>query len=63
MRNTYIEPGNYSLDDMLATVEHGIYAKRMGGSVQPGTGEFNFNVQEAYLIEGAGSPGPSSRPP
>ena len=28
--NTYIEPGNYSLDDMLATVEHGIYAKRMG---------------------------------
>ncbi|AUT41726.1 TldD/PmbA family protein [Aeromonas caviae] len=53
MRNTYIEPGNHSLDDMLATVEHGIYAKRMGGgSVQPGTGEFNFNVQEAYLIEG-----------
>lgn len=30
---------------MLATVEHGIYAKKMGGgSVQPGTGEFNFNV-------------------
>ncbi|MCX7127851.1 TldD/PmbA family protein [Aeromonas sp.] len=52
MRNTYIEPGNHSLDDMLATVEHGIYAKKMGGgSVQPGTGEFNFNVQEAYLIE------------
>ena len=23
-----------------------------GGWVQPGTGEFNFNVQEAYLIEG-----------
>uniref|UniRef100_UPI00248D5C36 TldD/PmbA family protein n=1 Tax=Aeromonas taiwanensis TaxID=633417 RepID=UPI00248D5C36 len=53
MRNTYIEPGHHSLDEMLATVEHGIYAKRMGGgSVQPGTGEFNFNVQEAYLIEG-----------
>ena len=43
----------HSLEEMLATVDHGIYAKRMGGgSVQPGTGEFNFNVQEAYLIEG-----------
>ncbi|MGL5030027.1 MAG: TldD/PmbA family protein [Aeromonas sp.] len=52
MRNTYIEPGNYHLDEMLASVKHGIYAKKMGGgSVQPGTGEFNFNVQEAYLIE------------
>lgn len=52
MRNTFIEPGSHSLDEMLATVEHGIYARKMGGgSVQPGTGEFNFNVQEAYLIE------------
>ncbi|QFI55810.1 TldD/PmbA family protein [Aeromonas simiae] len=52
MRNTYIEAGPHSLEDMLATVEYGIYAKKMGGgSVQPGTGEFNFNVQEAYLIE------------
>lgn len=32
MRNTYIEPGNHSLDDMLATVEHGIYAKKMGAA-------------------------------
>lgn len=52
MRNTFIEPGNSSLDEMLAGVERGIYAKKMGGgSVQPGTGEFNFSVQEAYLIE------------
>ena len=37
---------------MPSTVERGIYAKKMGGgSVQPGTGEFNFAVQEAYLIE------------
>ncbi len=37
---------------MLAGVERGIYAKKMGGgSVQPGTGEFNFAVQEAYLVE------------
>lgn len=52
MRNTYIEAGPHQLADMLASVEFGIYAKKMGGgSVQPGTGEFNFNVQEAYLIE------------
>lgn len=52
MRNTYIEPGDSELDEMIAGIEHGIFAKKMGGgSVQPGTGEFNFAVQEAYLIE------------
>ncbi len=52
MRNTFIEPGDSSIDDMIGSVERGIYAKKMGGgSVQPGTGEFNFAVQEAYLIE------------
>lgn len=52
MRNTYIEPGDAELDEMIAGIEHGIFAKKMGGgSVQPGTGEFNFAVQEAYLIE------------
>ncbi|KLV05462.1 peptidase C69 [Photobacterium aquae] len=52
MRNTFIEPGDSSLDEMIASVEKGIFAKKMGGgSVQPGTGEFNFAVQEAYLIE------------
>lgn len=52
MRNTFIEPGDSSLDEMISSVERGIYAKKMGGgSVQPGTGEFNFAVQEAYLVE------------
>ncbi|MGF1766885.1 TldD/PmbA family protein [Enterovibrio makurazakiensis] len=52
MRNTYIEAGDAEFDDMIAGIERGIYAKKMGGgSVQPGTGEFNFAVQEAYLIE------------
>lgn len=52
MRNTFIEPGDASFDDMISGIERGIYAKKMGGgSVQPGTGEFNFAVQEAYLIE------------
>ncbi len=51
MRNTYIAPGDYSLDDLLASVPYGLYAKRMGGgSVSPGTGDFNFSVREAYMI-------------
>ena len=52
MRNTFIEPGTDSMDDMLASVDYGIFAKSMGGgSVMPGTGEFNFAVEEAWLIE------------
>jgi TldD protein len=52
MRNTYIEAGNHSLEEILATIGNGLYAKSMGGgSVNPGTGEFNFSVREAYLVE------------
>jgi TldD protein len=52
MRNTFIEPGNASIDDMIASIDKGIYASHMGGgSVQPGTGEFNFAVTEGYYIE------------
>jgi len=52
MRNTYIAAGNDKIDDMITSIDRGIYAKKMGGgSVQPGTGDFNFAVQEGYLIE------------
>lgn len=52
MRNTFIEAGSSTLEEMIATVKDGIYCKKMGGgSVQPGTGEFNFNAQESYLIK------------
>lgn len=52
MRNTFIEAGDDSLDDMLASLDKGIYASQMGGgSVQPGTGEFNFSVLEGYYVE------------
>ncbi|TGK39004.1 TldD/PmbA family protein [Leptospira andrefontaineae] len=51
MRNTYIEAGKDSLDEMFASVDFGLYAKRMGGgSVNPATGEFNFAVEEGYVI-------------
>jgi TldD protein len=51
MRNTYIAPGSYSLDDLFNSVEKGIYCKQMGGGSVGATGEFNFSVSEAYLIE------------
>ena len=52
MRNTFIEPGDANIDDMIASIDKGIYATHMGGgSVQPGTGEFNFAVTEGYYIE------------
>ena len=52
MRNTFIDKGDSSLDEMIASVDRGIYCKHMGGgSVQPGTGEFNFAANESYLIE------------
>lgn len=52
MRNTFIEPGTDSFDDMIASIDKGIYASHMGGgSVQPGTGEFNFAVREGYYVE------------
>ena len=52
MRNTFIEAGNDSFEDMISSMERGIYASHMGGgSVQPGTGEFNFAVTEGYYVE------------
>ncbi|HXH75642.1 MAG TPA: TldD/PmbA family protein [Bacteriovoracaceae bacterium] len=52
MRNTYIEKGPYELEQLLSSVQDGLYARKMGGgSVDPSTGQFNFSVQEAYLIK------------
>lgn len=51
MRNTYIAPGPHELAEMIESIPYGLYARRMGGgSVSPGTGDFNFSVREAYLI-------------
>ncbi len=51
MRNTYIAPGDYELADLFASVDKGIYCKKMGGGSVGATGQFNFAVDEAYLIE------------
>ncbi|MCU0548276.1 MAG: TldD/PmbA family protein [Leptolyngbya sp. Prado105] len=51
MRNTYIAPGQYEIDDLFASIDKGIYCKKMGGGSVGATGQFNFAVDEAYLIE------------
>ncbi|MEO1428600.1 MAG: TldD/PmbA family protein [Cyanobacteria bacterium J06632_19] len=51
MRNTYIATGEHSIDDLFASIDKGIYCKKMGGGSVGATGEFNFGVEEAYLIE------------
>jgi len=51
MSNTYIAPGEDKNEDIIASIEYGLYAKEMGGgSVNPVTGEFNFAVNEGYMI-------------
>lgn len=51
MRNTFIAPGNDDEAEIISTCGDGLYCKEMGGgSVNPVTGEFNFAVNEGYLI-------------
>lgn len=51
MRNTFILEGEHTPEEMIASVELGLYARTMGGgSVSPGTGDYNFTVNEGYVI-------------
>ena len=51
MTNTFIAPGDDKNEDIIGSIEYGLYAKEMGGgSVNPTTGEFNFAVNEGYII-------------
>ena len=51
MRNTFIAPGEDDEEEIIRTMGDGLYATRMGGgSVNPATGEFNFAVDEGYLV-------------
>ena len=52
MTNTYFLPGTSTFEEIIANTKYGLFAKEMGGgSVNPATGEFNFAVNVAYLIE------------
>ncbi|UCE67536.1 MAG: TldD/PmbA family protein [Candidatus Zixiibacteriota bacterium] len=52
MTNTFLENGAAKREDVIADTKNGLFVKALsGGSVEPATGEFNFDVREAYLIE------------
>ena len=51
MRNTYIDAGPHKPEELIASVDRGLYCKAMGGGSVGPTGQFNFAVEEGYLIE------------
>ncbi len=53
MTNTYMLPGDYPPEEIIASVERGLYAANFGGGqVDITSGKFVFSASEAYLIEG-----------
>ena len=52
MSNTFLASGTDKIDDMIKSIKLGVYCEKLsGGSVQPATGDFNFAVDTARLIE------------
>jgi len=52
MSNTFIAPGGDDPEDIIASTEHGLLVKKMGGGqVNTTNGDFVFDVQEGYIIE------------
>ncbi len=51
MRNTYIKQGDYTPEELIRSVDNGLYCKSMGGGSVGPTGQFNFSVEEGYLIK------------
>ncbi len=51
MRNTFIEKGEYTKEQLINSISDGLYCKSMGGGSVGATGQFNFAVEEGYLIK------------
>ena len=52
MTNTYLAPGPHSHDEIVKSVDHGLYCASLGGGqVDISNGNFVFEVKEAYIIE------------
>ena len=52
MRNTFIAPGDSTLEEMIKDIDEGFFAKSLwGGSVTPGTSGYNFAVREGFWIK------------
>jgi TldD protein len=53
MSNTMIAPGKSNPEDIIKSVDDGIFVKKMGGGqVNTVTGDFVFDVMEGYVIKG-----------
>lgn len=51
MNNTFLRPGTDKIEDMIKSIDFGLYAMELGGgSVDPETGNFNFACDTAYMI-------------
>ena len=52
MTNTFMLPGRYEREEIIASVPYGIYAENFnGGQVDITNGQFVFNMSKAWLIE------------
>ena len=52
MTNTYMLPGQHTPEEIISTVNRGLYAPNFGGGqVDITSGKFVFSTSEAYLIE------------
>ena len=52
MRSTYMQNGPHTPDEIIASVERGIYCQHFAnGQVQIGAGDFTFYVKNGWLIE------------
>ncbi|MCP4153732.1 MAG: metalloprotease TldD [bacterium] len=52
MTNTLMLPGKYSEEEIVKSVNKGIYAKTFsGGQVDISSGDFVFSITEGYLVE------------
>ncbi len=52
MRNTFMENGPHDPEEIIKTVDRGIYCQEFtNGQVQIGAGDFSFYVSAGYLIE------------
>ncbi len=53
MTNTYMLPGPHVPDEIIASVDNGLYCRNFGGGqVDITSGKFVFSASEAYLIKG-----------
>jgi TldD protein len=52
MCNTFMPPGTSTRDEIVGSIEHGLYASSFsGGQVEISKGDFVFMIAEGYLIE------------